>query len=235
MRHIFSDSDFRAGFVEMLPACLGLVPFGLVCGVGAATAGATWWTALGMSAIIFSGAAQLLSAQLFAAGAPVGVIILTCFVLGLRFLMYSAAMAPYLRSLSPRFQRALAFLMADQSFAAAIRRFDAGANPRSGGLHFLGCGLALWGSWQLTNLAGYFAGNLIPASWSLEFVIPLCFIALLAPQFKNAPSIAAAVVAGVAVMALDSLPMRLNLIVAGVIGIAAGTLAEAARNRWTPR
>ena len=56
------------------------------------------WGALGMSAIIFSGAAQIIAAQLLAAGAPVAVIILTCVVMGLRFLMYSAAIAPYLRA-----------------------------------------------------------------------------------------------------------------------------------------
>ena len=98
MRRLLASSDFRAGFAEMLPACVGLMPFGLVCGVGAAAAGASWLAALGMSAIIFSGAAQILAAQLLAAGAPFAVIVLTCFVLGLRFLMYSAAMAPYLQA-----------------------------------------------------------------------------------------------------------------------------------------
>jgi len=37
------------------------------------------------------------------------------------------------------------------------------------------------------------------------------------------------------VLALAGLPMKLNLIVAGVIGILAGTLADFARERWTPR
>src|SRR5258705_9761458 len=169
MRRVLSDPDFREGFAEMLPACVGLIPFGLVCGVGAVTAGATWWGALGMSAIIFSGAAQIIAAQLLAAGAPTAVIVLTCFVAGLRFLMYSAAIAPYLRPLPPRLQQALAFLLTDQAVAAAIRRFDAGANPRAGGMHFLGSGLTLWAGWQITNLVGFYAGNLIPASWSLEF------------------------------------------------------------------
>src|SRR5450432_2194231 len=113
MRRLFASSDFRAGFTEMLPACLGLIPFGMVCGVGAAAAGASWLAALGMSAIIFSGAAQVLAGQLVAAGAPLLVIVLTCFVLGLRFLMYSAAMAPYLRGLPSRWQQALAFLLTD--------------------------------------------------------------------------------------------------------------------------
>jgi len=235
MRRLLASSDFRAGFAEMLPACIGLVPFGLVCGVGAAAAGASWLAALGMSAIIFSGAAQVLAGQLLAGGAPLAVVILTCFVLGLRFLMYSAAMAPYLKPLPARWQQALAFLLTDQAFAAAIRRFDAKDDPRGGARHFLGSGICLWLFWQATNMIGYFAGNLIPASWSLEFAVPLCFIALVAPLLRDAPTILAAVTAAVAVLALSGLPMKLNLIAAGLIGIVAGTVADLVRERWTRR
>jgi hypothetical protein len=35
------------------------------------------------------------------------------------------------------------------------------------------------------------------------------------------------------VIALDALPMRLNLIAAGLAGIAAGTLADTMGTRWT--
>ena len=235
MRHLVGSPDFRDGFVEMLPACIGLVPFGLVCGVGAAAAGADFAAALGMSAIIFSGAAQILASQLIAAGAPVAVVVLTCAVLGLRFLMYSAAMAPVLRPLSANWQRTVAFLLTDQAFAASIRKFDSHGDPRRGALHFAGGGMALWGSWQIDNVVGYFAGNVIPASWSLEFTVPLCFLALLAPALKSVPAVGAAVVAGVAVLALDALPMRLNLVAAGVLGIVAGTVIELAQARWKAR
>jgi predicted branched-subunit amino acid permease len=235
MRHVFATSDFRSGFVEMLPACLGLIPFGLVCGVGAAAAGADLLGALGMSAIIFSGAAQILASQLLAAGAPVAVVVLTCAVLGLRFLMYSAAMAPVLKTLSPPWQRAVSFLLTDQAFAASIRKFDPHGDPRSGALHFLGGGMALWSSWQIDNVIGYFAGNVIPAAWSLEFTVPLCFIALLAPALRGVPPTVAAMTAGAFVLALSGLPMRLNLVVAGVLGIVAGTAAELMRERWKAR
>ncbi len=234
MRRLAATREFREGFVEMLPACVGLIPFGLVCGVGAAAAGANWLGALGMSAVVFSGAAQILAAQLLAAGAPLLVIVLTCFVLGLRFLMYSAAMAPYMQPLPPRWQKAIAFLLTDQAFGASIRRFHA-ADPRDAAAHFLGAGAALWSFWQATNLVGFLAGNLIPASWSLEFAVPLCFIALLAPLLRKAPNVAAAATAGIAVLALAGLPMRLNLIVAGVLGIVAGTLVDLGGERWTRR
>jgi predicted branched-subunit amino acid permease len=232
---ILASKDFREGFLEMLPACVGLVPFGLVCGVGAAAAGADWLGSLGMSAIIFSGAAQIVAAQMVAANAPFAVIVLTTAVLGLRLLMYSAAIAPYLKPLPAHWQRTLAFMLSDQVFAAAIRRFHVDEDREAAGRHFLGCGFALWATWQVACMAGFLAGNLIPSSWSLEFAVPLCFLALLAPVFRDTPSILAAITAGVCVLALAHLPMKLNLILAGLIGIVVGTLADLARERWTAR
>jgi predicted branched-subunit amino acid permease len=235
MRTHFSRSAFIEGARDMLPMTVGLIPFGIVCGVGAVSAGASPLAALAMSMIVFSGAAQIIAAQLLAAGAPLAVIVLSCFVVSLRFLMYSAAMAPYLKPLPARWQNALAFLLTDQAFAASIRRFDAKADPRGGALHFLGGGLALWGCWQVTNVAGFLMGNLVPASWSLDFAVPLCFIALVAPLLRTPPTLVAAASAGIAVFALSGLPMKLNLIAAGVIGIVAGTLFDFARERWPAR
>jgi predicted branched-subunit amino acid permease len=235
VRHLLASPDFREGFVEMLPACVGLVPFGVVCGVGAAAAGADWLGSLGMSLIIFSGAAQIVASQLMAANAPLAVIVLTAAVLGLRLLMYSAAIAPYFKPLPPRWQRVLAFLLSDQVFASSLRRFARDDDRAAAGRHFLGCGVALWVTWQVACMAGFFAGNLIPSAWSLEFAVPLCFLALLAPLFRDSPSLLAALTAGIAVLALAHLPMKLNLFVAGLLGILVGTLADFARERWTRR
>ena len=96
--------------------------------------------------------------------------------------MYSAAMAPRAAdAVGAAGSARSSFLLTDQVFAASIRKFDSHGDPRGAALHFLGGGMALWGSWQIDNVVGYFAGNVIPAAWSLEFTVPLCFIALLAP------------------------------------------------------
>lgn len=231
MRRVLATPDFRAGFVEMLPACLGLIPFGLVCGVGAAAAGADLLGALGMSAIIFSGAAQILASQLLAAGAPVAVVILTCAVLGLRFLMYSAAMAPHLRALDSRWRNLLAFLLTDVAFAATIQRFRESDDLRANASYYLGAGVLLWVTWGVATLVGVLLGSVIPSSWQLEFVVPLCFIAILAPLLRDRVTIAVFVVAAVAVVTLDALPMRLSLICAGLIAITCGVVAD----QWLPR
>jgi cation diffusion facilitator family transporter len=65
------------GARDMLPMTVGLIPFGIVCGVGAISAGASPVAALAMSMIVFSGAAQIIAAQLLAAGAPLAVIVLS--------------------------------------------------------------------------------------------------------------------------------------------------------------
>lgn len=235
MRHIVRSRDFREGFVEMLPACVGLTPFGIVCGVGAAAAGADWLGSLGLSAIVFSGAAQIVATQMLAADAPYAVIVLTAAVLGLRLLMYSAAMSPFVKPLPLRWQRALAFVLSDQVFAASIQRFSRDDNRLAAAHHFLGCGAALWVGWQVACMIGFLAGNLIPTAWSLEFAVPLCFLALVAPLFRDTPSVLAAISAGIAVLALAHLPMKLNLVAAGMIGIAMGTCADLARERWKAR
>ncbi|MEP6657163.1 MAG: AzlC family ABC transporter permease [Betaproteobacteria bacterium] len=229
MSRIFSRPDFIAGVRDMTPLLLGLLPFGLVCGVAAQSAGASTLEALGMSALIFSGAAQILATQLIVAGAPVAVTIMTCFVVGLRFLMYSAAMAPHLKGLPPRWRKAISFLLTDQVFAAGIRRFRATGDLRNGASYFLGSGILLWTTWQASCLLGYWAGNVIPAAWSLEFVVPLCFLTLLVPALEDRSTRVAALAAGIAVVALDTLPMRLSLICAGLVGIAAGMIAETRR------
>ena len=215
----------------MFPPLLGLVPFGLVCGVAAQAIGASVWAALAMSAVMFSGAAQIVAAQLLAAQAPIAVVVLTCLVVGMRFLMYSAAMAPHLKPLPPRWRNLLAFLLNDQAFAAVIRRFRESGDTRNGASYFLGTGVLLWTAWQVANLAGYWMGNVIPAAWSLDFIVPLCFLALLVPLLEDRSMRAAALASGVAVIALDALPMRLSLICAGLIGIAAGLVVEGRRAR----
>jgi len=210
----------------MLPMTVGLIPFGIVCGVGAISAGASPVAALAMSMIVFSGAAQIIAAQLLAAGAPLAVIVLSCFVVGLRFLMYSAAMAPYFKPVDQRWRHLVAFLLTDQAFASAIRRFRESPDLRANVSYFVGGGAVLWLAWQIATIAGILAGAVIPASWQLEFVVPLCFLAILAPLLHERAAVIVFATAAIAAIALDAMPMRLSMICAGLAGIVAGVVAD---------
>jgi 4-azaleucine resistance transporter AzlC len=226
MRAHFSRPAFLEGIRDIAPVMIGVIPFGIVCGIGAIAAGASPVAALAMSMIMFSGAAQIIATQLLVAGAPFAVILLSCLVVSLRLLMYSAAMAPHLRALDHRWRALLAFVLTDQAFAGTLQRFAKSSDLRANASYFLGTGVLLWVVWQVSTLAGILAGQVIPASWQLDFVVPLCFLAVLVPLLRDRVSILVFVVASVAVVALDAMPLRLSMICGGLLGIAAGVLGD---------
>ena len=226
MRTHFSRPAFFEGVRDIAPMMLGVIPFGIVYGVAAVAAGVSTLAALAMSMIMFSGAAQIIAVQLLAAGAPFAVILLSCLVVSLRLVMYSAAMAPYLRPLDHRWRNLLSFVLTDQAFAGTLQRFQTSNDVRANASYFLGSGALLWIVWQLATLAGVLAGQIIPASWQLEFVVPLCFLAVLVPLLRDRVSLLVFAVATIAVVALDAMPLRLSMVCAGLLGIAAGVLGD---------
>ena len=235
MRAHFSRTAFFEGIRDMSPMLLGIVPFGIVCGVGAIAAGASPVAALAMSMIMFSGAAQIIDTQLLAADAPFGVIVLSCLVVSLRLLMYSAAMAPYLRRLDYRWRNVLSYVLTDQAFAGAIQRFRTSDDLAANASYFLGTGVLLWSVWQVSTIVGIVAGQVIPASWQLDFVVPLCFIAVLVPLLRDRVSILVFAVAAIAVVVLDAMPLRLSMICGGLLAIGAGVLADEMTSRAARR
>lgn len=226
MRTHFSPPAFFEGAHDIAPMLVGIVPFGIVCGIGAIAAGASPVAALAMSMIMFSGAAQIIAVQLLAAGAPFSVILLSCLVVSLRLVIYSAAMAPYLRRLDGRWRNLLSFLLTDQAFAGTIQRFRESDDLRANASYFLGSGALLWVTWQVATVAGIVAGQVIPATWQLDFVVPLCFLAVLVPLLRSRVAMLVFAVATVAVIALDSIPLRLSLLGGGLLAIAAGVLGD---------
>jgi len=202
------------------------MPFGFVTGVASVSAGMTPFESIALSVLSFSGIAQLIAAQLIAAGAPVIVTVSAAFVVSLRFLMYSAAMAPCVAHLPLRWRLAISYLMTDQTFAATIRHYEAPGDKQHRHWRFIGSGLTLFVSWQAAVAFGALAGALVPASWSLDFAVTLSFIALLVPAVRSRADFAAAVVAGAVALVSAGLPYRLSLVVASIAGIAVGMALE---------
>lgn len=234
--------QFLAGSRDELAILLGVIPFGMIYGALALQAGLSAAEAQAMSSIVFAGSAQFMMVQLFSGGAPGMIILLITVVMNLRHALYSASLAPYLSYLARPARTALAYLLTDEAYAVTISRFlrvddEVRANPEGGALrnsrsplrhwYFFGAGLTLWTSWQISTAAGIFLGARIPSDWSLDFAIPLTFIALLVPDLKDRPSVVAALAAGITAALANGLPFKLGLLVAALVGIAAGMLASA--------
>jgi predicted branched-subunit amino acid permease len=203
--------EFWAGVRAELPLQLGVAPFGLVFGVLGLASGLSAWETILMSSIVFGGASQVVFAQLWGGGVPAPVVGASVSVINLRHVLYSASVAPYLRSLPLRWRVPLAYLLTDEAYAVTINRLrDEPPSPNQH-YHLLGTGMTLWICWQVTTVMGVVFGATIPESWSLGFAIPLTFIAVVG----------------------QPLPWKGWIILAAVGGILAGWLVHSHHRRRT--
>jgi 4-azaleucine resistance transporter AzlC len=219
-------SEFLAGVRAELPILFGVIPFGLIYGVLAVSAGLPALQAFAMSSIVFAGSAQFIGAELIGLGVPGLVIVLTTFVVNLRHMLYSASLAPHLRHLSAAWKWLLAYLLTDEAYAVTILRYDQPGPLANKHWFFLGAGLTLWSSWQTATALGVFLGAQVPASWGLDFTLALTFIGLVLIAVRDRAALAAALVAGLTAVAAYTLPLRLGLLLAAALGILTGLLVE---------
>ena len=218
--------NFWAGVRAELPLLIGVFPFGMIYGALALNAGLSTSAAQLMSSIVFAGSAQFITSQLVHDATPGFVIVLTIAVINLRHMLYSASLAPYLASLPTRWKTLLSYLLTDEAYAPTILHYEIEGIMPCAHWFLLGAGLALWLTWQISTALGIFLATAIPESWSLDFALPLTFIAMVVPVLKNQPAIAAALAAGVVALVAFSLPYKLGLILAALVGIIVGTLLE---------
>ena len=225
-----SKKEFWNGVRAEFPLLVGVFPFGMIYGALALNAGLSTLVSQLMSSIVFAGSSQFVATQLVHDAAPGLVIILTITVVNLRHMLYSASLAPYLKNLSLKWKVLLSYLLTDEAYAPSILKYEKeGITPVS---HWflLGAGFSLWLIWQVSTALGIFLGTAIPDSWSLDFALPLTFIAMVVPALKNRPMIAAALSAGLIALLAYNLPFKLGLILAALTGIAFGTILESRKS-----
>jgi 4-azaleucine resistance transporter AzlC len=220
-----SSREFLNGARNTLPILLGVLPFGLFFGALAIEVGLSPVEAQGLSLFVFAGSAQFIAVDLIRQGAAPLVIILTIFMVNLRHALYSASLAPKVAHLPLRWRAVLAWLLTDEAFAVTTPRHRT-TDIEHAHWHFLGSGLALWTCWQLSTAAGIAFGARIPASWALDFALPLTFLAMLLPTLTDRPSWAAALAGGVLAIVLRNLPYGLGLVTAAATAVGVGVIVE---------
>ncbi len=220
-------SDAAAGARAIGPFMLGVVPFGLITGISAIDVGFDAVQTVAMSVVVFAGASQLALIELVGDRAPVAVVVATAAVVNLRYLMYSASIAPYFRDFSPPWKWLSAYALTDQSYAVAVTEFrddEPGIGRRR--WYYLGAAFALWGVWVVSTAVGVVIGGSVPPGLSLEFAVPLTFLALLVPSLKDRLSGLVGVVAGGVAIPAAALPLDLGLVAAALTGLTVGVLVD---------
>lgn len=212
----------------MIPLIVGAIPFGIIFGTLATTNGLSVGATLAMSAFVFAGSSQFIAAGMIATQTGWLLIVLTTFVVNLRHLLYSVSLLPYVKALPQPWKVLLAFLLTDESFAIAIRRYEAKETSSFKHWYFLGAALAMYLNWQLCTLLGITLGQMIPnaAEWGLDFAMSVTFIGMVVPYVKNKPMVIAVAIAGFTAVLTASFPNKIGLMLAAIAGISAGVVSE---------
>ena len=225
--HAASRAAFKAGVIECLQLIPSYIPFGLVCGVASVQAGLGEWGAVALAAFAFAGSAQAVLTQFLSSGAPLTIAILSGLVVNLRIAVYSAAIAPRIKGATAKERVLWAAFLVDQTFISNEARHQRGEHMNHPLAFYLGCALTLWPWWVLMNAIGAFAGAKLPASWQLDFTIPLSFVAMVVPLLKSRSQILAAIAGGAAGVLLYAMPLKLGLIAACALGTCVGMAVDA--------
>ena len=213
------------GLHDGLPVLLGTVPYGLVMGVAAASAGLTIPQAAGLSALVFAGLSQLAAADLIGQGASVAVVVATALIINARFTMYSASIAPHLERLGRGWRWLCPFFLIGPVYAIALAAYEAD-RPTHYGWYMLGLAIPSWVAWVVGTVVGMLLGTGIPESWQLGFAVPLVFIAIVTQFVDDLGTVAAALVAAGVSVGATGLPFGTGLVVASAVGILAGIVVE---------
>ncbi len=214
------------GAKSVAPFLAGTIPFGMVTGIATKAAGLSAEASIAMTLMVFAGTAQISALPLLSAGAPVLVILLTAFIVNLRFVIYSATVAPYFKHLPLRWRLLIGYFVTDTGFAMFMRRIEGRADWPQRHWFFLGGGMLLALVWCLSAVLGVLAGTQVPPAWRLEFAATLGILALVAPVVRSRGEFAAAIIGGGVALAASGMPMKLGLVLGAVCGIVAGALLD---------
>ncbi len=221
----FTRAGALAGAKKVIPLAVSSID-GLVFGVLAHQAGLSLLEAGLMSGLVVAGSAQFVALGLWVAPLPVLAIVLSTFLVNLRYLVMGAALHPWFSRLSSLKAYGSMFFLSDESWALTVAYFKAGGRDTA----FLpGAGLLLTLAWFSGTIIGHLAGAVVPspAQWGLDFAFVAVFVALLVGMWKGKGDLLPwAVAAVVAVAAARWLPGQWYII----LGALAGSLIGAFRH-----
>ena len=228
-----AKNHYWEGFRAGVPFVLVVVPFGLLFGVVATEAGLTAVQTMAFSSVVFAGASQFAALQLMVEDAPMLIVIATALAVNLRMAMYSASLALWLGD-APLWKRALvAYVNVDQSYAVSINRYedqpDLTLSQRIA--FFSGAVTPVCPLWVVATGFGIWLGDGIPDWMALDFAVPICFLAIIAPMMRTLAHMLAAVTSIVMALLLAGLPYNLGLLVAAALAMMVGAQIELLMSR----
>ncbi len=167
------------------PIMLSYVPVGLACGVLGAQCGIGPGWAFLLSVTIISGGAQFMISNLWLAGVPAGMIVISVGAISLRFALYSASLAPHLQGAKKRTALAMAVSLIEEAYGVTLGKL-CDKDPEWTFGHALGLNAATILTWAFSVAAGAALGGVVKVPTAVAgFAMTSLFIYLLWDQLVS--------------------------------------------------
>jgi predicted branched-subunit amino acid permease len=191
---------FRAGAKTAIPVWLAFVPIAFAMGAGGRNHGLHWAEIVLMSALVYGGPSQFAALAPLHAGRPALQILLATFLINVRFLPMSAALAPYFRSAKGARLFLAAHLVSPSSFILMHLHgqkekssLDSRApseilNEESRHLdYYFGISITCFLVWITGTAFGYWGALAVPPAFNegLRFVLPGYFACIFALEIRE--------------------------------------------------
>ncbi|MFQ5912179.1 MAG: AzlC family ABC transporter permease [Nitrospinota bacterium] len=221
-------TEFRRGLVEAIPVVIGLTPIGFIFGALARAAGLTWVEGGVMSAIVYAGPSQLMAVSLMQQGGGFLLIVLTTYVVNLRYVLYAASLAPFFRDRSRGWLALIGYGLVDAAYALSIARCLKDPESPRKDAYYAAVTLLIYVTWIPASFVGGFLVEALPQirSLGLEIVNPAVFIGLLIPMLRDAVQVSMALLAVPATVAMISWLPHAHAVLASLVllSLAGGSI-----------
>lgn len=213
---------FFRGVQDMLPLSVAVIPWGVLAGSAAVNAGLTIMQAVGMSALVFAGAAQLVSLSMLMTGASLLSIILTVFFLTSQHFIYALSLREDVKPWPLRKRLCIGFLLTDELYATAMLK------KQPSYAYMLGAGLSFYVSWVGFSLVGILLANTVPdlSNLHLEFSMVVVFLVMAVMLIQNRAAIYSVIASSLSVLILSWLEVRSAILLAGFAGMWVAAMLE---------
>ena len=225
-----SRNGLWRGALESLPFQPGALIFGLAVGAAASQTGLTLAESIGQSAIVYAGASQMLTLQVWTPDWTLGALLAAVGVtaaINARFLLMSATFRPWIEGLDRRLVYLSLLFLTDASFAIGARHHAAGGRDHG---PVIGANVPLYLGWVATTAIGYLAGALVarPERYGLDLVLPIVFATLTVPMVRRAKRYAPLVIAGLVAIIVSQFAPGWFIVAGALAGALSAALIDEA-------
>lgn len=213
---------FTQGMIAMLPLSIAVIPWGILAGSMAVNAGLSIPKAIAMSALVFAGAAQLVSLGLHMSETSSIVILLTVFFLTSQHFIYALVWRDKVSHYSLKSRLGVGFLLTDELFALRANE------PKHNRFYLLGAGLCFYLFWVIFSIVGIGLASAVPNldQFHLDFSIVAIFVPIIVGLIKSRAAAAGVAVSCTIAMICYLFGIPGTLIIAGVSGMFVAALIE---------